>query len=288
MPLSASAGTIGSVPPRADQRRPPAERALERVQPELHRLRVGRDEPRRRRRPQLDLQLGTGRRGLTQDALDLRRDLVDLLPRREPDRHVRDRLDRQHRLLEDRRAGLDAVHVERRLGERAPVELARRVRVLRPGALLAELVGARRQLIPAGELLVGRLGDAFAQRLGERPVVRDGGAQRLHQRVRGVERGAAVHAGVQVALAGAERDVEVRHPARGDIERRHVAPDHPAVEDDRRVRPALVGLEELDDRVAAGLLLAVAAEPDVDRQLAGLRKLARRRQQHVELALVVD
>ena len=57
----------------------------------------------------------------------------------------------------------------------------------------------------------------------------------------------------------------------------HVAPDHPAVEDDRGVRSALVGLEELDDRVAAGLLLAVAAEADVDRQLAGLRELARSR-----------
>ena len=53
-------------------------------------------------------------------------------------------------------------------------------------------------------------------------------------------------------------------------------------------RAALVGLEELDDRVAAGLLLAVAAEADVDRQLAGPRELARGGEQHVELALVVD
>ena len=64
--------------------------------------------------------------------------------------------------------------------------------------------------------------------------------------------------------------------------------DHAAVEDDRRVGAALVGLEELDDRVAAGLLLAVAAEADVDRQLAGPRELARGGEQHVELALVVD
>ena len=67
-----------------------------------------------------------------------------------------------------------------------------------------------------------------------------------------------------------------------------LAADHAAVEDDRRVRAALVGLEELDDRVAAGLLLAVAAEADVDRQLAGPRELARAGEQHVQLALVVD
>ena len=77
-------------------------------------------------------------------------------------------------------------------------------------------------------------------------------------------------------------------PARRDVERGHVAPDHAAVEDDRRVAAALVGGEEVDDRVPAGLLLAVAAEADVDRQLAGLRELARGDEQHVELPLVVD
>ena len=40
--------------------------------------------------------------------------------------------------------------------------------------------------------------------------------------------------------------------------------------------------------MAAGLLLAVAAEADVDRQLARRRELARRGEQHEELALVVD
>ena len=48
-------------------------------------------------------------------------------------------------------------------------------------------------------------------------------------------------------------------PRTRDVEARHVAADHAAVEDDRRVGAALVGLEELDDRVAPGLLLAVAA-----------------------------
>ena len=82
--------------------------------------------------------------------------------------------------------------------------------------------------------------------------------------------------------------MEVRHAARRDVERRDVAADHAAVEDDRRVCAALVGLEELDDRMPAGLLLAVAAEADVHRQLARARELARRGEQHVELALVVD
>ena len=75
MPLSASAGTIGSVPPDADQRRPAAEHPLEGVEPELDGLRVGRHEARRRRRPLLDLELGAVGRGLPQQALDLGRDL---------------------------------------------------------------------------------------------------------------------------------------------------------------------------------------------------------------------
>ena len=57
MPLPASAGTIGRVPPvRISAGRRPSD-ALERVEAELDRLRIGRDEARRRRRPQLDLEL---------------------------------------------------------------------------------------------------------------------------------------------------------------------------------------------------------------------------------------
>ena len=67
-----------------------------------------------------------------------------------------------------------------------------------------------------------------------------------------------------------------------------VAPDHPTVEDDGCIRAALVGLEELDDRVAAGLLLPSTAETHVDRQLSRARQVARGGEQHVQLALVVD
>ena len=80
-----------------------------------------------------------------------------------------------------------------------------------------------------------------------------------------VEGRAAEDPGVEVALTRAQRDVEVEDAAHRDVERGHVTPDHPAVEDDGRVAAALVGLEELDDRVTARLLLAVATEAHVDR-----------------------
>ena len=106
--------------------------------------------------------------------------------------------------------------------------------------------------------------------------------------MRSVERRAPVHAGVEIAGTGPKGHVEVRQPSRRDVERGHVAPDHAAVEDDRRVGAALVGLDELDDRVAARLLLAVAAEADVHGQLAGGGQLARGAEEHVQLPLVVD
>ena len=51
--------------------------------------------------------------------------------------------------------------------------------------------------------------------------------------------------------------------------------------------PRSSAAEELDDRVPAGLLLAVAREAHVDRQLPGRGELAGGGQQQVELALVV-
>ena len=66
-----------------------------------------------------------------------------------------------------------------------------------------------------------------------------------------------------------------------------VAGDHPAVEDHGGIGATLVGLEELDDRVSAGLLLAVAREAHVDRKLARPRQRARGGQQQVQLSLVV-
>ena len=81
--------------------------------------------------------------------------------------------------------------------------------------------------------------------------------------------------------------MEVTDPAHGDVEARHVALDHAAVEHDRRVGAALVGGDPVDDRVAADLLLAVTRDAQVDGELAGRGEQLRRLQEHVQLALVV-
>ena len=136
-------------------------------------------------------------------------------------------------------------------------------------------MGAARQLRPAGELRVGRRDDALAERFGEPAVASDDPRDHDRERVRGVERRAAVDARVEIALAGAEGDVEVEETARRDHEHRQVLPDHVDVEDHCRVRPTLVGSEEVDDRVAAHLLLAVAADPDVHRERRPARASSR-------------
>ena len=82
--------------------------------------------------------------------------------------------------------------------------------------------------------------------------------------------------------------MEVDEPARAEVEGGHVLPRHAAVEDEAGVGAALVGLEEVDDRVAARLLLAVEGDPDVDRQRALARQELRRLEEEVGVALVVD
>ena len=292
MPRSVSAGTIGSVPPeRISAGRTPID-ALEGVEPELDRLRIRRDEPRRGEDDSRSTSIARARgRGLVEQPLERLGDLVDLLPGREPDREIRDRLDREHRLLKVRRAALEPVHVECRLGERPEVELlGGAVRSSRPRALEPR---ARRS--PFGSCAQ----PASSASVGGTSPFRSGSARRpscatmtreivLRERMRGVQRGPAVEPRVEVALTRPNRDVEVDEPARREHERGQAAPDHVGVEDHRRVGAALVGREEVDDRVAADLLLAVAAEPDVDRQLARPCELAGGREQQVELALVVD
>ena len=103
-----------------------------------------------------------------------------------------------------------------------------------------------------------------------------------------VERHAAVHPGVQVALAGPHLDVDADEAAGRELDRRHVAAQHPAVEDHARVGAALVLRDPVGDRVAADLLLAVAGDAEVDRQRARLDEPLRRLEQdEPELALVV-
>ena len=103
-----------------------------------------------------------------------------------------------------------------------------------------------------------------------------------------VQRRAAVHPGVQVALAGPHR--RRRTPTRPRVASSIVGtstPQHPAVEDHAGVGAALVLRDVVDDRVAADLLLAVEREAEVDRQRARLDEPLRRLEEEPELALVV-
>ena len=107
------------------------------------------------------------------------------------------------------------------------------------------------------------------------------------QGVQGVERAAAIDAGVHVALGGAHLQVQHDQPAQPDGDRRRVLVDHPRVEDDRAVGAALVGAHPVRDGLAAGLLLALHEHAHVDRQGARRRLRARDVQQRQEVALVV-
>jgi hypothetical protein len=105
--------------------------------------------------------------------------------------------------------------------------------------------------------------------------------------VQRVERAATVDAGVQVAPGRAHEEVELDDPAQADGDRRRPLVDHPRVEDDRAVGPALVGAHPVGHRCAAGLLLALDQHADVHRERAGGGELARDVQQRQEVALVV-
>ena len=232
--------------------------------------------------------LGTLGRGPAQQRLEGRRDDRRILVAHEPDRDVRLRLDRDHRLLEGRRATLEAVHVDGRLGPRAQVELRAGSGSAGRDPAAAISAAPGRQAHPALDLLPRRRHDAGEQRLRQPPVPRQHGREHLQQRVHRVERRTAVHPRVEVAEPGANLHVEVAEAPHGDVEARDVALDHAAVEDDRRVGVAPVGLEPVHDRVAPHLLLAVARDAQVDRELARGREQLRRLEEHVQLALVVD
>ena len=92
---------------------------------------------------------------------------------------------------------------------------------------------------------------------------------------------------MHVGPAGADMQMRVHHAANADHEPRLGAPDHRAVEDQRRVRVALIGIHPFDDGVAADLLLSVEGEADVDRKLAGGCELPHGldEQEHVSLVI---
>ena len=288
MPLSASAGTIGRVPPERVRIGLIPKALLERVLRDLDHGRVGGDESRpRRARQLLDVDRGALGRGLVQQALDLGRDGRRRLSGREPDGEVRLRLADHRRVLEPGLAAENAAHLDGGLGGRAEVELLRRLRVVRHRPGLTEDVDAGRLHRPARALLLGDRRDPDAKRIRHAAVARQDPGECLVQRVDRVQRRVAVHPGVEVALAGLDAQVEGGEPAGRDRERRQRARLHAAVEDHAGVGAALVLLEELDDRLAADLLLAVRDEADVDRERSVGGEQAGRVQQHPELALVV-
>ena len=81
--------------------------------------------------------------------------------------------------------------------------------------------------------------------------------------------------------------MQVDHAAHADHEGRLTAPDHPAVEDQRGVGGAFVGVDPLLDRVAADLLLAVEGEADVDGQRTCFGQLSHGLDENEHVALVV-
>ncbi len=225
---------------------------------------------------------------LADEPLERRPDRLRILAGGETHGHVGARLDRQDGLHEIRRSARDAVHVERGIRERAHVEVLRGARRDRRRALLRELLRPGRQLCPRLELLGRRRRRPLAQLVREPAVgARKNGAQSGHERVSGVERRRAEHARVHVGLACPDLQMHVHHSANAHHEGRLPAPDHRAVEDESRIRSALIGVDPFDDRVAADLLLAVEREADVDRQLAGRRELpdGLDEQEHVPLVV---
>ena len=177
--------------------------------------------------------------------------------------------------------------VHRRLDDGSQVELLGSLRIGRPRALGREDLLPALELAPARDLLLARPDHPGAQRLGHLPVAREHRLQHLHQHVRGVQRRASEQPRVQIALPGPDADVEVADAARRNAEGGLAGSGHVPVEDDAGVAAALVRLEEVDDRVAAGLLLPVAREPNVDGQRAFRGEQRSGLQLQIELALVV-
>ena len=186
-------------------------------------------------------------------------------------------------------AGVDGVDLERRVGAVALVVLRARAGVGRARADGAPAARRRAGAAPRSRARPGPAAATPARSSSRRRPSGPGTTADEHrvQGVQGVERAAAVDAGVQVALGGAHLQVRHDEPAQPDGDRRRVLVDHPGVEDDRAVRAALVGAHPVRHGLAAGLLLALHEHAHVDRQRARRRLRARDVQQRQEVALVV-
>ncbi|HET6507364.1 MAG TPA: hypothetical protein VFG42_11305, partial [Baekduia sp.] len=157
------------------------------------------------------------------------------------------------------------------------------------GARCGECLVAVGQGGPGGALGVGHGRDPDAQLVAQQAGlgVRQDGGQGAVQGVQRVEGGAAEEAGVLVAVGGTDVEGRQRGAAQADGDRGQVGADHGAVVDDRGVGAAGVGGRPGGDRLAAGLLLALDRDADVDGQLAGGREVAGGGRQRQEVALVV-
>src|SRR5438105_6177160 len=92
---------------------------------------------------------------------------------------------------------------------------------------------------------------------------------------------------MEVALARSHRHLHADEPAGRDAEGGQAGAKEARVEDDAGVRGPVVLPEEVADRVAPDLLLAVAGDADVDRQCALGCEVGGGSQEQVQLALVV-
>src|SRR5438105_13740079 len=92
---------------------------------------------------------------------------------------------------------------------------------------------------------------------------------------------------MEVALARSHRHLHADEPAGRDAEGGQAGAKEARVEDDAGVRGPVLLPEEVDDRVAPDLLLAVAGDADVDRQCALRCEVGGGSQEQVQLTLVV-
>ena len=187
-----------------------------------------------------------------------------------------------------RRAAHDPVHLERRLGERAQVELVGRTRIGRPCAVPGELV-ARRPVASASPASLLSVGGAMPARSGS------GKRAVLREQLR-----SSVCISACAALSAAPpympecRSRSPRGRARGsrrgrvcDVERGHAAADHAASK--------MIAASARWSSAARKSTISGRRSPPRRRmakrtltgQLARLRGAARGSEQHVELALVV-
>src|SRR5213076_1929114 len=145
-------------------------------------------------------------------------DRLQVLAGSEPDREACMCLDDERGIHEVGFSSVDAVHVERRLGPRACIELGSRVRIEWRSAGLTEQDAAARKDLRSMLLIRSELSSTCAQLISKEPVLRDERGQDLHQDVDRVQRRAAVDPRMQVAGTGPDADVETDETARREAE----------------------------------------------------------------------